>query len=296
MKMTRYVIRTLFVFGLWLGVGLQAQAQTDKVTYVYTDPQGTPLVEADASGNVVARYDYTPYGNTVTSLSGAPDGPGYTGHVNDPETGLVYMQARYFQPFGRFLSPDPVGPEPGNLFGFNRYAYVNNNPITNTDPTGRESAEISYETTKSLTEAMNQRHDPKEAKAGLIMMGVVYGGAVAIVAGPEMTVAGMVRGYRAWKFERSLNQVRKRLDGWTETPNKKGVGSRFEDPANPKGNRVRVDMGTPDHAYPSQRVDHVVEQRNGVAVDANGKPIISSKPTSTPEAHIPLKTWLNKNG
>jgi len=136
MKMSRYVIRTLFVFGLWLGVGLQAQAQTDKVTYVYTDPQGTPLVEADASGNVVARYDYTPYGNSVTTLGSPPDGPGYTGHVNDPKTGLVYMQARYYQPIGRFLSPDPVGPVSGNLFGFNRYAYVDNNPINRIDPTG----------------------------------------------------------------------------------------------------------------------------------------------------------------
>lgn len=139
MKISQRVIRSLCLFGLWLGLGLQAHAQTDTVTYVYTDPQGTPLVKADASGNVIARYDYTPYGNAVTSLGSPPDGPGYTGHVNDPETGLVYMQARYYQPTGRFLSPDPMGPEAGNIYSFNRYAYANENPVLNIDPNGRAS-------------------------------------------------------------------------------------------------------------------------------------------------------------
>lgn len=137
MKISQRVIRLLCLFGLWLCLGLQAHAQTDTVTYVYTDPQGTPLVKADASGNVIARYDYTPYGNAVASLGSAPDGPGYTGHVNDPETGLIYMQARYYQPTGRFLSPDPVDPTAGNTSNFNRYAYAGNNPIKDIDPDGR---------------------------------------------------------------------------------------------------------------------------------------------------------------
>ncbi|MBT2143661.1 MULTISPECIES: RHS repeat-associated core domain-containing protein [unclassified Rhodanobacter] len=108
------------------------------VTYVYTDPQGTVLAEADANGNITARYDYTPYGTAVASMSPAPNGPGYTGHVNDPDTGLVYMQARYYDPTtGRFLSADPINPVTGNLYNFNRYGYANNNPVNNTDPDGR---------------------------------------------------------------------------------------------------------------------------------------------------------------
>jgi len=94
------------------------------------------LAKTDAQGNSIAQYDYTPYGNTVASLGSPPDGPGYTGHVNDPETGLVYMQARYYQPSVHFLSPDPVRPSPGDFFSFNRYAYADNNPIVHDDPTG----------------------------------------------------------------------------------------------------------------------------------------------------------------
>lgn len=133
---------------LLLIVGHCAVAGT--VTYVYTDPQGTPLAEADASGNITARFDYAPYGVGVTSLGAAPNGPGYTGHVNDPDTGLVYMQARYYDPVvGRFLSVDPVTPSPGNTFTFNRYDYANNNPIVNIDPTG-QNAVITYNADGSI--------------------------------------------------------------------------------------------------------------------------------------------------
>lgn len=118
---------------------LHAQSQgTD--TYVYTDPQGTPLAEADANGNITKTFDYTPYG--TTALGTPPNGPGYTGHVNDPETNLVYMQARYYDPAtGHFLSVDPAAPTAGNSFNFNRYAYTNNNPILNIDPNGRETGQ-----------------------------------------------------------------------------------------------------------------------------------------------------------
>jgi RHS repeat-associated protein len=121
-----------------------AFAQTGgTVTYVYTDPQGTPLAETDASGNITATFEYTPYGTYApqgTSAPGpAPKGPGYTGHVSDPETNLVYMQARYYDPVtGHFLSIDPVTPSPGDAFNFNRYAYVDNNPIMGMDPTGKD--------------------------------------------------------------------------------------------------------------------------------------------------------------
>lgn len=108
--------------------------------YYYTDSQGTVLAKADASGTIIATYDYAPYGVAVASMSQAPNGTGYTGHVNDPESGFVYMQARYYDPsVGRFLSADPVGPSPGSLFHFNRSDYANNNPIANVDPDGLSS-------------------------------------------------------------------------------------------------------------------------------------------------------------
>lgn len=133
MKTSRRIIRTtlLGLGALWLLATGLAHAAVDTVTYVYTDPQGTPLAEADASGTITATFDYAPYGSQA--MGTPPNGPGYTGHVNDPESGLVYMQARYYDPaVGRFLSPDPAGQKAG----FNDYAYVSDNPINKIDPTG----------------------------------------------------------------------------------------------------------------------------------------------------------------
>ncbi|TQV66481.1 RHS repeat-associated core domain-containing protein, partial [Exilibacterium tricleocarpae] len=83
-----------------------------------------------------------PFGET---LSAPTDEIGYTGHKFDADLGLSYMQARYYDPvIGRFYSNDPVGPlghlENGNIQGFNRYAYANNNPYKYTDPTGEVPA------------------------------------------------------------------------------------------------------------------------------------------------------------
>lgn len=111
------------------------------VTYVYTDAQGTPLSEADALGNVTANFDYRPYGSTYSGagMSSAPDGVGYTGHVSDLDTSLIYMQARYYDSsVGRFLSPDPEPITAGALSSFNRFVYADNSPLDNTDPDGRQ--------------------------------------------------------------------------------------------------------------------------------------------------------------
>lgn len=81
---------------LGLVIGFAGVAHAGTVTYIYTDPQGTPLAEADASGNIKATFDYRPYGSLA--LGSPPSGPGYTGHVEDPDANLVYMQARYYDP------------------------------------------------------------------------------------------------------------------------------------------------------------------------------------------------------
>nr|WP_245187912.1 RHS repeat-associated core domain-containing protein [Frateuria flava] len=111
----------------------------ETTTYVLTDVQGTVLAREDAQGNIIARYDYRPYGKQQAGPVAA--GPGYTGHVEDPDTGLVYMQQRYYDPeVGRFLSVDPVPVLAGEVATFNRFSYADNEPVGNFDPFG-ESCE-----------------------------------------------------------------------------------------------------------------------------------------------------------
>ena len=68
----------------------------------------------------------------------------YTGKERDAESGNDYFGARYFKSnMGRFMSPDPVGGSLLNPQTLNKYAYVINNPLTNTDPTGLYGCEDS---------------------------------------------------------------------------------------------------------------------------------------------------------
>ena len=66
---------------------------------------------------------------------------GYTGHQWDNDSGLNYMQARYYDPIlARFMSNDPIGFR--DIHSFNRYAYANNNPYKFTDPFGMASKKV----------------------------------------------------------------------------------------------------------------------------------------------------------
>nr|WP_242695334.1 RHS repeat-associated core domain-containing protein [Shewanella sp. 4t3-1-2LB] len=64
---------------------------------------GSVIAETDASGNVLSRSHYEPFGKR---LGGDKAGIGFTGHLQDEDLKLTYMQARYYDPLiGRFESP-----------------------------------------------------------------------------------------------------------------------------------------------------------------------------------------------
>jgi len=128
---------------LLIGVlaSLLTQVRSETITYMHTDALGTPVAATDESGNVLWREQYSPFGEKQeNSLASQKNDVGYTGHQFDSDTGLVYMQARYYDPvIGRFYSNDPMGYR--GVHSFNRYAYANNNPYRYTDPTGMCSEE-----------------------------------------------------------------------------------------------------------------------------------------------------------
>ena len=124
---TRYV---------YLGAKLIAESTPAATTYSHTDALGSSVAKTNSVGGLISRTRYEPYGATASGTN--PTNIGFTGHVNDPDTGLVYMQQRYYDPVaGRFLSVDPVVTDTKTGDSFNRYVYANNNPYKFVDPDGR---------------------------------------------------------------------------------------------------------------------------------------------------------------
>lgn len=111
---------------------------TAVMKYQHTDALGSPVAVTKQDRGTVEETEYEPYGQVLNRPM--HDGPGYTGHVEDAATGLVYMQQRYYDPFiGRFLSVDPVAAYSNPIGAFNRYRYARNSPYTFSDPDGRDA-------------------------------------------------------------------------------------------------------------------------------------------------------------
>jgi RHS repeat-associated protein len=120
-----------------------AMRRGDEVYYLHGDHLGSTSLTTDRDKNVVAQTRYLPYGEERwTGDSSQPTDFTFTGQRAEAGFGLMDYNARYYSPvLGRFVSPDSIVPEPGGSQGWNRYAYVNNNPVRFTDPTGHQCAE-----------------------------------------------------------------------------------------------------------------------------------------------------------
>jgi len=106
------------------------------IHFRYADHLGSTILTTRAGGAVIERVQYEPYGTRIPSSAPAPRF-GFTGQRFEAATGIYDYGARWYDPqLGRFLQPDPVVPDPLDPQSLNRYAYVRNDPVNATDPTG----------------------------------------------------------------------------------------------------------------------------------------------------------------
>jgi RHS repeat-associated protein len=120
--------------------------------YVHRDQLASILFETDGAGAIALRRRFQPYGELVPLASGgcAPDDRGFIGQRHDDDTGLIDLNARWYDPvLARFTSADdwdPIDADSAskgapigwlaNTVGTNRYAYASDDPINKSDPNG----------------------------------------------------------------------------------------------------------------------------------------------------------------
>jgi len=123
-----------FVYGTRLNVP-EYMVRGGRTYRIVSDVRGSVRLVVDAAtGEVAQRLDYDAWGNVVLDTSPGFQPFGFAGGLYDADTGLVRFGARDYDPVtGRWTARDPI------LFGggqANLYAYVNNDPVNFTDPSG----------------------------------------------------------------------------------------------------------------------------------------------------------------
>ena len=189
--------------------------------YLQTNLHGDIVAIYNAEGEQICSYIYDAWGNcrvelesgitTLESSIATTLNPfRYRGYYLDVETGLYYLQTRYYNPnWGRFISADSLLNH-NSLLGCNMFAYCGNNPVNNVDYNGEFFISITlicvvagvaagatiggiigYEYAKNTGVA---EEDTWEYVLGGALLGGVIGGIAGYVAAPTISAATGIAG------------------------------------------------------------------------------------------------------
>ncbi|MCI0558151.1 MAG: RHS repeat-associated core domain-containing protein, partial [Nitrososphaera sp.] len=115
-----------------------AMRENGTLYFLANDHLGSTSIVIDTNGVKISEMRYKPWGETRYELGNLPTDYQYTGQRNNEEIGLYYYGARWYDTtLGRFAQADTNIPAHQGAQGWDRYAYVNNNPIQFTDSSGQ---------------------------------------------------------------------------------------------------------------------------------------------------------------
>lgn len=133
-----------------MGVHSRITGGATATRYLLSDPLGSVEAIVDSAGVPLVNQSFTPYGlpRDPSDWSGSPSSTGeqytrqgFTFQTMLGRLGMNHMNGRVQDArTGQFLSPDPFVMEPGNTQNWNRYAYVENDPLSYVDPSGFDKA------------------------------------------------------------------------------------------------------------------------------------------------------------
>lgn len=192
-----------------------------------TDNLNTPVKQITSSGTTAEGVTYDPFGEILTQTGNLNGKRGYINQQEDADTGLSYLNARYYNPaVSRFTSEDPIvknigstKKQPSYVLVFNQiksedvdqkiilsnpqslnlYSYSNNNPITESDPGGKYWELSASETFLIYSGAVGIRFD----NSGLDLF--FAGGLGAGIEGKPLSVSNVLNKGVSHELESNIN-------------------------------------------------------------------------------------------
>ena len=173
-------------------IGLQYRSKSDAKNVFYTyyfekNLQGDIIAIYTEDGTKIGSYTYDAWGNcTYSYATGATTVQKkivqmfnpfrYRGYYYDYDTGLYYLQSRYYNPTtGRFINADGYVSTGTGLLGYNMYAYCNNNPVMNVDYTGH-SWEDFWDVLNTAVGLLFERNVVENVSIGVSVVSAVLSG------------------------------------------------------------------------------------------------------------------------
>lgn len=163
-----------------------AQTPAVIVEYYHVDALGSVRAVTDASGAVVTRHDFAPFGEEIPPQIVGVHRLQFTGKERDASTGLDYFGARFYASrTGRFTSVDPafdLATALVNPQSWSRYSYALNNPVRYIDPNGKQAAEAALN--RDIRALMAHQITVEEYNARVNARGVGATAGLLSLAGP----------------------------------------------------------------------------------------------------------------
>ena len=189
--------------------GLQRISESQLVNGAWTpsfygyDGGGNVRQLTSSAGAVTDEYEYDAFGNSFTKVGTTPNNYLYRGEQYDPDLGLYYLRARYYNALtGRFMSRDPKEYKPFKSknrpidpMKLHRYLYADGDPVNRIDPRGREAFfEYMAETGESEQTIFEFRVTEKTVEFEICMTG-------------ELLALSSLEMYEGWDMEELVPQA-----------------------------------------------------------------------------------------
>ena len=177
-------------------------------SYFYTeDMRGSTVNVIDNSGNTVLSYWYDDFGQVNEyreSGNSLINEVQYTGAIYDELTGLLYLNARFYDPAtGRFISQDTYRGERDDAGTWHLYAYCANDPVNYVDPSGHNRLD------SWILQALTRKSLPMEIKNAIRLE--VSAGASAYLTRKGYVLSRKMFNHAIWGYGRPLSAATYRL-------------------------------------------------------------------------------------